>query len=124
MGEGNESGKQLAACTALCSHPRDGKMRVLTVHHLDGDKGNCKWWNLLALCQICHLKIQGRVDPEIPWIFEHSEWFKPFVAGFYAHYYGNLNLSREEIERDLPRFLSMGQPWTIEFLHPSAGEAK
>ena len=38
------------------------RQRVLTVHHLDGDKGNSAWWNLAALCQVCHLQIQGKVE--------------------------------------------------------------
>ena len=28
---------------------------VLTVHHIDMVKANCRWWNLVALCQRCHL---------------------------------------------------------------------
>ena len=39
----------------------DGTM--LTVHHLDGDKSNCEWWNLAALCQRCHLRVQNRIGP-------------------------------------------------------------
>ncbi len=38
----------------------DGTM--LTVHHLDGNKWNIESWNLAALCQRCHLRIQARVD--------------------------------------------------------------
>lgn len=34
---------------------------VLTVAHLDNDKGNCELWNLAALCQRCHLSFQGSV---------------------------------------------------------------
>ena len=45
-----------------CKHPNDlASGHLLTVHHLDGDKANCAEWNLAALCQRCHLKIQGRV---------------------------------------------------------------
>lgn len=74
--------------------------RILTTHHFDGDKSNDAWWNLLALCQSCHLKIQGRVDPETPWFLEHSEWLKPYVAGFYAKKYEGKDITREEaIER-------------------------
>jgi len=45
---------------------------------------NCEWWNIPALCQRCHLHIQGKVIMERMWIFEHSDWFKPYVAGYYA----------------------------------------
>lgn len=87
------------------------RARCLTVHHLDGDKGNSAWWNLLALCQVCHLQVQARVVPERPWLLEHSEWFKPYVAGFYAHHHAGQSISREAAERDLDRWLALGQPW-------------
>lgn len=61
--------------------------RILTVHHADGDKSNVRWWNLLSLCQRCHLEIQSKVVMERVYIHEHSEWFKPFVAGYYAFVY-------------------------------------
>jgi 5-methylcytosine-specific restriction endonuclease McrA len=81
--------------------------RVLTVHHLDGDKGNSAWWNLLALCQVCHLAVQGKVIPERPWLFEHTDWFKPYVAGFYAHYYAGQEITRAEAEADIGRWLAL-----------------
>lgn len=68
--------------------------RVATVHHLDGNKANCVWWNLLAVCQRCHLHVQARVDPQAPYFLEHSEWFKPYAAGFYAHKYEGLLITR------------------------------
>jgi 5-methylcytosine-specific restriction endonuclease McrA len=69
-----------------CGHPHDIEAGyMLTVHHLDLNKGNVAWWNLAALCQRCHLRIQAKVEMERPYMFEHSEWFKPFVAGYYAH---------------------------------------
>lgn len=80
--------------------------RVLTVHHLDGDKANDAWWNTLALCQRCHLQVQTTVDPRIPWFLEHSEWFKPYVAGFYAHKYEGRMIDREEATRRLEELLA------------------
>jgi len=68
-----------------CDHPHEvATGYVLTVHHLDLDPSNCRWWNLAALCQRCHLRIQAKVVMERPWLFEHSDWFKPFAAGYYA----------------------------------------
>ncbi len=81
--------------------------RILTVHHFDGDKANCEWWNLLALCQRCHLTIQSRVNPQQPYMFEHSEWLKPFVAGFYAHKYEGKNLTREAVMLRLDELLAL-----------------
>ena len=47
-----------------CGHIHDPAAgRCLTVHHLDGDKGNCGHENLVALCQVCHLHIQARFFP-------------------------------------------------------------
>lgn len=58
---------------------------VLTVHHLDGNKANCADWNLAALCQRCHLTIQGRVKMDQQFfeaILPVSEWFKPHYEGY------------------------------------------
>lgn len=72
-----------------CGHVDDHKAGyMLTVHHLDGDKANVAWWNLTAPCQRCHLRIQGKVVLERVWMFEHTPWFKPYVAGYHAHLAG------------------------------------
>lgn len=69
-----------------CEHKHDTAAGyMLTVHHLDGNKANCEWWNLPALCQRCHLRIQGKVKMSQEWMFGHSDWFKPYLAGYYAH---------------------------------------
>lgn len=60
----------------------------------------------MALCQVCHLQIQGKVDPEIPYFLEHSDWIKPYVAGFYANKYERKNLSREEVMSRLEELLA------------------
>lgn len=80
-----------------CGHVHDPiNGYALTVHHFDGNKSNCEWWNLMSLCQRCHLKVQGRVNPEIRYFLEHSEWAKPYIAGFYAKKYENRLITREE----------------------------
>lgn len=56
---------------------------TLTVHHLDGDKSNDARWNLAGLCQRCHLKVQGKVFLPQFFMFEHSDWFKVHVRGYY-----------------------------------------
>lgn len=83
----------------------EAQWRILTVHHLDGDKSNCLWWNLAALCQRCHLTIQGRVVMERAFILEHSDWFKPYAAGFYAVKYLDEDLTREETMARLDELL-------------------
>ena len=69
-----------------CKHPNDHKSgHVLTVHHLDGDKANCDEWNLAALCQRCHLSVQGRVKMDQGFfdaLLPPSEWFKPHLDGY------------------------------------------
>ena len=75
------------------------RQRVLTVHHFDGNKSNNRWFNLMALCQVCHLTIQGKVIPEQPWMFEHSEWIKPYIAGYYALTFLSLAVPREFLDR-------------------------
>lgn len=84
----------------------EAQWRVLTVHHLDGDKANDQWWNTLSLCQRCHLQVQTRVDPEIPYFLEHSAWFKLYAAGFYAWKYEGRQITREEAESEMERLLA------------------
>ena len=47
--------------------------RILTVHHLDGDKSNCADENLVAFCQVCHLHVQAkyRLGQAVMW---PEEW--------------------------------------------------
>ena len=67
-----------------CGHPHDPLHGyTLTVHHLDGNKSNNDTWNLAVLCQRCHLHIQGVVFMPQFYMFEHSDWFKPHVEGYY-----------------------------------------
>lgn len=76
-------------CCVRCGHPHDPATgHTLTVHHLDNNKSNVRWHNLVALCQKCHLKIQAKVIMHRPWYLPHSEWFRPYVAGYYAHING------------------------------------
>ena len=112
-GHPNERPGHKVRCDRRCDPSRhrgglnDGKQRILTVHHLDGDKSNLSWWNLAALCQVCHLQIQGKVIMRRQFIFEHSEWFKPYVAGFYAWVYLSENLSRDEVMARLDELLGL-----------------
>lgn len=78
----------------------------LTVHHLDLDPSNCEWWNIPALCQRCHLTIQAKVDMEQVFMFEHSDWFKPYVAGYYASLRGE-DTTREYVEENLDDLLDV-----------------
>ena len=112
-GHPNEKPKQLLPCDDRCDsarHPgglNDGRQRMLTVHHLDGNKENLAWWNLAALCQVCHLHIQGKVVMNREYMFEHSEWFKPYVAGWYAYKYLGLELNRDEVIAQLDELLNL-----------------
>ena len=91
-----------------CKHVHEVKTGyVLTVHHWDGDKANGKWWNLLALCQRCHLHIQAKVDPNQPYMWEHADWCKPYAAGFYAYKYHGHKISRAEAEARMDELLSL-----------------
>ena len=115
MGEYPPNWKEIAEATKTeagwkcirCGHGHSRETwHVLTVHHFDGDKSNCRWWNLLALCQRCHLSIQGRVDPNQAYMYEHSDWIKAYVAGFYAWKYLGQDLKRAEVEIRLSELLA------------------
>lgn len=85
----------------------EAQWRILTVHHLNGVKHDCRWWNLAALCQRCHLQIQARVVMDRVWPWEHSEWFKPHAAGWYAAAYLGEELTRRETLARLDELLSL-----------------
>ncbi len=82
--------------------------RILTVHHLDGDKANCRWWNLVSLCQRDHLLIQAKVKMTRPWPWKHTDWFRPYAAAFYAFKYLSVDLSRAETVARLDELLAIG----------------
>lgn len=85
----------------------EAQWRILTVHHLNGDKADCRWWNLASLCQRCHLTIQGRVQLHRVYPWEHSDWFKPYAAGWYAHAYLGEDLTREQTVDRLDELLAL-----------------
>lgn len=58
--------------------------------------------------------IQGKVIPERPFLWEHSEWFKPYAAGFYAFWFARMDITREEVEGAVDAYLAVGQPWLYE----------
>jgi hypothetical protein len=92
-----------------CGHPHDPATgHTLTVHHADIDPSNCRWWNLLALCQRCHLRVQAKVYLDRPWLMlEHSAWFRPYVGGWYAWKYLGRDVTRAEVEADLAWFVGI-----------------
>lgn len=67
---------------ARCNHRHDPDSgHTLTVHHFDGDKANCERWNLMPLCQRCHLSVQARVKPRQGFMGTPSVWAMPYIAG-------------------------------------------
>lgn len=85
----------------------EARWRILTVHHLTGEKRDCRWWNLVALCQRDHLAIQGKVNMAQVWPYEHSDWMKPYAAGYYAATYLGEELSRAETMERLDELLAL-----------------
>ena len=57
-----EAGNQCEICDCQNGYPqRDtGAKVILTVHHLDFNPANNEPWNLIALCQRCHNRIDKR----------------------------------------------------------------
>jgi len=104
-----EAKEAVGWCCIRCKHPHDRESgHILTTHHLDGDKSHNAWWNVLALCQKCHLRIQGRVILARSWMLPHSEWFKPYVAGYYAHING-MPEDKASVLAHLDELLALGQ---------------
>lgn len=96
---------------------------TLTVHHLDMNPSNNRWWNLLALCQRCHLHIQGKLHLDQPYMFDHSDWFKPYVAGYYAFQHGHPD-DRTFVEAHLDKLLDYGRPFASPPVLPVADMPK
>lgn len=92
-----------------CKQPHNPQAGYcLTVHHLDLNPSNCRWWNLAPLCQRCHLQIQSKVVMEQAYFLPHSEWFRPYVAGYYAHQYG-LPDDKDWVMERLDSLIQLGQ---------------
>ena len=61
-----------------CGDPHSAQ-NILTVHHLDMDPSNCSDENLVALCQRCHLRFQGRHGKTLTrqvWLFDEPNWLR------------------------------------------------
>jgi hypothetical protein len=95
------------AVEAVAPSPVQAAWRILTVHHLNEVKSDLRWWNLASLCQRCHLYIQRKVQMERVYPYEHSEWFKPYAAGWYAYAYLGEELSREQAMMRLDELLAL-----------------
>lgn len=115
-------------CCIRCGHPHDPATGyTLTVHHADIDPGHSDpvedWSTLWALCQRCHLSVQGRVDLDRPWVLvEHSAWAKPYMAGFYAKKYLGETLAGAEVGARLDELLALeARAMHVDVL-PGAGE--
>ncbi len=73
--------------------PADGY--GLTTHHIDLDKMNCAWWNLVALCQRCHLSWQNVFIIGQLWLFKPPAWLER--RGWYIRGKNALLETRAEI---------------------------
>lgn len=63
----NASGWKCEGCGKQCRRPGeafDTHSRTLTVHHIDGNPGNCSPDNLIALCAGCHLAAHRKAKKE------------------------------------------------------------
>lgn len=99
-----------------CQHPHDPKNGyTLTVHHLTANKAEPfeHWWAFAALCQRCHLSIQGRVIMARIWYLPHSAWFMPYAAGYYAYQFG-LPDDFENVMANIDKYLAMGQGAVVQ----------
>jgi hypothetical protein len=88
----------------------EARWRILTVHHLRlgaDAKRDLRWFNLAALCQRCHLQIQRKVQMERVYPFEHTPWFQPYAAAWYAWTYLGEELTRAETMVRLDELLAL-----------------
>lgn len=64
---------------AVKARRRNGHPIVGTVHHIDGNKSNCSWSNLVYLCQRCHYRLHlygwtPGADLPLAWRNEPPRW--------------------------------------------------
>ena len=59
-------------------HWKTGSKVILTIAHIDQNKQNNKRYNLLALCQRCHLKIDlpYKIKKRSNGLYDIDEWVK------------------------------------------------
>ncbi len=89
---------------ALCGarqggeNPETGATVVLTVHHLDADKGNNEIKNLAPLCQACHLACHRGGDKRLAWHGLHREYLKwvEVLYRFVGYVSPDIKISRNE----------------------------
>lgn len=57
-----KAGNKCELCDAMngAAHPITGSKVVLTVHHLDFNPANCERYNLIAVCQRCHNRLDSK----------------------------------------------------------------
>lgn len=103
-----DAGWKCVRCGQAHGPAADGQ--CLTVHHFDGDKDNNARWNLIALCQRCHLSVQARVNPESPLLMEPSEWARPYIAGYYEAGHG-IPGPTYDLEAWIDKYQDSGRTW-------------
>lgn len=64
-----------------CFH-KTGHAAELIIHHIDGNKKNCRSENLITLCRSCH----GMVNKDKEW---HEAWYKAIMYRRYGYTYDN-----------------------------------
>lgn len=74
-GHRHETSTKRLDCDDRCHHLPDRRQRMLTVHHLDNNKSNVRRKNLAALCQVCHLVIQGSLRTGTKEMLQHGTLF-------------------------------------------------
>lgn len=59
-------------------HWKTNSKVVLTVHHIDGNKNNNSKYNLIALCQRCHLRLdlERHIENRIKKMSDKDYWIK------------------------------------------------
>lgn len=71
--------KKANYCCEHCGHFHDySTNHVLTVHHINKNKKDDRFRNLVALCQRCHLKFENVSIPFQQWLFPDliPDWIK------------------------------------------------
>lgn len=55
---------------------------TMTVHHAIPDTFLNEKWNLMCLCQRCHLAMQDRINFDTLYLLAYENWLSPHIRGY------------------------------------------
>lgn len=91
-----------------CGHDHDFESsHVLTVHHFDLDKSNNLWFNLLPLCQRCHLSVQAKMSTANTDYLNCPEWYIKYFSARLVYERTGILIDEDAVEELVSMYIEM-----------------